>query len=98
MEKKIAFLEKVIALSKAGNHDAAVKLAAGKERILTSKAINQVFINIKKVERGELDQATPIYKLYEYDANRYFILVGLINIVVLLIIYIGMRRYCTNDK
>lgn len=98
LERKIAFLNKVVELSKSGDEAGAVKLAADKERVIVSKAINQVLIDIKKIESGQLDQATPVYKLDEFDANRYFILAGLINVVVMLLIYIGMRHFCSREN
>ena len=93
VDAKIAYLEKIIFLYRSGNKTAATTLSADRNRVASSRDIYNLITEIKKLEVGQLDEAAPTYLLMKNEADRFFILFGIVNILWLLLAYICMKRY-----
>jgi CHASE3 domain sensor protein len=92
IDEQIQLLQKIVSVYQTRNQQAAIQLVRNKDSLLKNKKIYQLIIDFKQIEQGQLEQATPIYALNKYNADRVYILSGIFNVTMLLLIYLYMRR------
>ena len=61
------------------------------DRLALTNKISQLIIDIKHIEMAQLEKAKPIYQLNKTTANKSFILLGTLNLLLLLITFIVVR-------
>jgi CHASE3 domain sensor protein len=93
VEKKISFLQRIMTEYTSGNQAAALQLAASKDRIQLTERINQLILDIKKIEMEQMNQSSAAYDQYKIDANKFFILFRTINILLFIFLYLYIRQY-----
>jgi CHASE3 domain sensor protein len=90
---KIDFLEKAVREYTTGHQAAAIKLAADNYKLLLGDEVTTLTLAIKHIEISQLEAAIPTYILKKYNADRFFIVAGLLNIFYLIFIYAYVRLY-----
>jgi len=95
IDKKIEFLQSVIKLNNGYNKN---KLISNPNRLELTYSINQLMVEIKKIEIGQLERAMPVYQLSINKANRAFILLGSLNVLLILISFVFTRPLLSTDK
>lgn len=91
-DSKVEFLQKIVAAYSSGNQSTIFQLANTKERFELVNDIHQILIFIKQYENGQLEQGTPIYLQEKYQADKFFIILGVLNILLFLIIFYFFQK------
>lgn len=88
---KIAFFNSILQLHKSSHKNATLSPTSISNRLKLTYNINQLMNGIRKIEISQLEEAMPEYQLSINTANRSFVLLGTLNILLILIAY-----FCTR--
>jgi CHASE3 domain sensor protein len=86
-ENKIAFLQSVVTEYSKGNQAGAIAIASDKNRLALTHQINQLIIDIKHIEIGQLETTTMKSQVKKIRADRDLILAYTVSLLLLLITY-----------
>lgn len=90
---KILFLNNIISEYKKGNKQDALEIASDKNRLQYTSEIIQLIINIKKIESSQLKESKIQFQVNKLNAQKLFILVGMMAEILFLIFYLRFRKY-----
>jgi CHASE3 domain sensor protein len=92
-DKKIEFLNKVVAQFSSGDKAGAIETAGDKSRTALTLSIRQKIIDIKHIEALQLQAAKFAFQNKLQTSNLVYISTGLICEFMFLVSYIVLRRY-----
>ena len=70
----------------------AHQFVMGTNRLILTSDIHVLVDDIKIIENGQLGMAAPTYQLLKYNADRAFIIAGVINILLLLVAFSLIKK------
>jgi CHASE3 domain sensor protein len=91
IDNKIKFLNELQSNYVANQNNTSVNLISDPNRLPLSAQIISNLAALRNIEISQLDEATPRYELNINTANRYFCVLGILNIFLLLLTFFIAR-------
>lgn len=97
VNKKIEFIQSAIKLPSFTDKKALSSLISNPNRLELTYSINELINKIRHIEIDKLEKAKPNSQFSITKANRMFILLGSLNVLLILIVYIFTRPFLNSN-